>query len=238
MYTRLCKVGEPCIDYEDLQYVPDEYITPEVCIAAVKHNAKNIQHVPKHIRTSEMCIEAIKQDPRAIIYYISDTTKEMWIEAVSRLGELLENTPSKYKSKELCEVAVKNDPLALKWVDIHQTQEMCDSAVSRDSQAIVYAKDKFKTQAMCDNLELVDGIGKYIPSEFMTPELKKKLDDYYERNNYATIGPIKVFTEYCIQTSPCKYYIIKEDGASSIISEPKLHDLLEKHGVLDEWKKL
>jgi hypothetical protein len=50
----------------NLQFVPDRFITPELCLMAVQQNGMNLQFVPDRFITPELCETAVKQTPNAL----------------------------------------------------------------------------------------------------------------------------------------------------------------------------
>ena len=67
----------------NLETVPFESRTPELCLAAVKASGKNLKHVPNEFKNAELYMAAVKSN-----------------------GKNLKYIPEKYKNAELCLNAV------------------------------------------------------------------------------------------------------------------------------------
>ena len=212
----------------DINTMSKENITPELCWKSVKYDGAMIFYVPEEYLTQELLDEAvIVKPPSRGTYPIIYMTAEMCMPAVSRKGELLKYVPKQIHTPELCNAAIYNYPLAIQWAT--RTQELCENAVKLNPKAIVDVDLEFKTQEMCDNLELFEGVGNHIPLKFMTPELKKKIDDYYESKGYKTYGNIKIReSERYVDEYTANNSVILEDGSRVLKTSIQVHDLIDE----------
>ena len=89
----LTKVPEQLLTYElclaavkhsgrAIAYVPENFITKELCMEAVKEYGEALRHVPEDLKTLEMCIEAVKNDKGAFKFFVPDALKAKVKEAV------------------------------------------------------------------------------------------------------------------------------------------------------------
>ncbi len=88
----------------------------EIYAQAVIKNYKNLQHVPKNYQTEEMCIKAIEQNINAKKYARIDTPKIQ--ETIVSIDGLLLNELN-YVTIDVCKKAIKQNPEAIKFVPLH-----------------------------------------------------------------------------------------------------------------------
>lgn len=207
--------------------MPKDQITPELCWKSVKYDGAMIFYVPEEYLTQELLDEAVvtKYPPRGT-YPIVYMTAEMCMPAVSRKGELLKYVPQRIHTLELCKAAIANYPRAIQWAT--RTKELCENAVKANPMAIVDVDLEFKSQEMCDNLGLFEGVGIYIPPKYMIPELRKKIDDYYESNGYKTYGNIKILeSPHYVDEYTANNSVILEDGSREFKTARQVRDLID-----------
>jgi hypothetical protein len=128
-------------DGRDIEKVPYERRTPEICTAAVEQNGFALAYVPKHLKTHEMCMTAVKQIGFAIKYVPNAVlTAEMCMAAVKQNGYAFEYVSSwrgDMVDYELCYEAVSQSGILLAAVDFDQrTPELCTAAVKQNRKAI------------------------------------------------------------------------------------------------------
>jgi len=110
----------------DLEDVPHECTTAELCFAAVQENGEALQYVPEPLKTPELCLVAVRDYAMALEY-----------------------VPEKLKTSELCLVAVLDTGKALRFVpEALKTPELCLLAVQNDGDALQFVPEKFKTQGV------------------------------------------------------------------------------------------
>ena len=157
-----------------LSYVPEELITAEMCMEAVKSNEIALKYIPEEFRTPEIYMEAIKNSGKALIHVPEELiTPEMCMEAVRNDGYALSYVPEEIKTAEMCMEAVKSNGIALEYVpEEFKTPEVCMEAVRNDGYALSYVPEEIKTAEMC--IEAVKNSGtplKYVPEEMRTLDM-------------------------------------------------------------------
>ena len=80
-------------DPEVLEYVPDQFVTQEMCNEAAQSDPWVLEHVPDQYKTQKMCNEAVQSNP-----------------------EMLEHVSDQYKTQKMCNEAVQSDPWVLEHV--------------------------------------------------------------------------------------------------------------------------
>ena len=133
--------------------------TPEICLAAVKHNGNFLRYVKN--QTDEICLTAVKQVGNAL-KHVKNQTDEICMAAVNEYDHILHHG-KKYRfalkyvenqTDEICMAAVKQYGFSLKYVK-NQTDEICMAAVKRDGSALEYVKNQ--TDEMCLSAVKQDG---------------------------------------------------------------------------------
>jgi hypothetical protein len=141
----------------NIQYVRDEFITYEVCKAAIDDDNSALQYIKRKLLTEAE-------------YY------NLCLHAVGYNGWCMRYIPSDVQTQELCDVAVESICWALQYVrDEYKTYENCMSAVGRNGQILTHVPQGFIDMAMCvaaveSKYECLD----MIPQEFVTAELCHK----------------------------------------------------------------
>ena len=124
--------------------VPKEFLTSELCLAAVKSSGVALRFVPEEIRTVEICLAAIK-----------------------KCGWGLESTPEEIKTPELCLAAVtRSYSLNFKNVpEIFLKKEFCPKTIGFELNIKEFSnKDEIKKIFLTDQ-EL---LAKYSIEELLT----------------------------------------------------------------------
>ena len=139
-----------CKWLNDLQYIPKEYITKELCELAVQKNGLFLNCVPMKLRTQELCKLAVKENGAALGY-----------------------TPEELKTSELCEIAVQNNGSALRYVPKHLiTQELCELAIKENGEALYYVPKEYETKELYELAVKQNGdVLSDVPDELITLEL-------------------------------------------------------------------
>jgi hypothetical protein len=187
-----------CLWLNNLKYIPEKYLTQELCELAVKQdgltlndipeylktpeiyelavqqNGLSITYIPKELRTKELCELAVKQDGYALNYVPEKyLTQELCILSISHKKSHLISIPDKYKTKEIYELAVKQNGRALGDVpEEYKTKEMCKLAVKQNGLALLYIPKQMRTQELCELAVKQDGNAiRYTPKDLRTQEL-------------------------------------------------------------------
>ena len=117
---------------------PDEELTPENYMEAVRRHGWRLGEVPEEHRTRELCEAAMESWPDAIQFVPEKfRTRNHYEKAVNEEGLNLEFVPEEWKTPELCLAAVKNRGVALEYVpEKLKTEELCLAAVGRNLDAL------------------------------------------------------------------------------------------------------
>jgi Domain of unknown function (DUF4116) len=164
-----------------LEYVPEEYKTPEFYRFSVEQNGVTLYHVPEELRTPELCYLAVVQNGIALCSVPNKyKTPELYRLAIEKSGQALEYIPKDKRTLELCEIAVERDGLALKHMPetvsfskpCYKTLEIYRLAVEQHGCALKYVPDEHRTPELCSLAVLKDGWTLvYVPERHRTPEL-------------------------------------------------------------------
>lgn len=125
-----------------LRFLPEDKITQEVCIRALRIGTYYFDDIPEKCRTYEVyrCYITKKgSDLRKI-------PREYWTEdllysAVFYNSDVLQWIPPESQTEKICLTAVRHDGLSLKHV-ANQTKEICFEAVNKNRKALMYIEDK------------------------------------------------------------------------------------------------
>jgi hypothetical protein len=115
------------------------YLTPtsiREALEIVKISGYNLEFVPEEYRTREVCLAAIEEDSYSI-QYIENPTEEMCLAAVKIHGWALSYIEN--QTEEICLEAIKQDPYALRFVK-KQTPQLIQAAVLQNPKVIKYLK--------------------------------------------------------------------------------------------------
>ena len=137
-------------NYKLLILVPDNKITYEICIIAVKTNSYALKYIPKYnIMTDEQYYELYKevvtQDGLAL-KFVPENNKTLDIceKAVTQNGKALEFVPNEKKTFDICEIAVTKNGLALEFVpNEKKTFDICKKALAQNSVALKHIEILF-----------------------------------------------------------------------------------------------
>jgi hypothetical protein len=90
-------------------YVPDIIKTPEMCDKAVTATGENLQHVPKNKISQNLCETAVKNFGKSFAYVPKDLRNAaLCLAAVKVDGTNLQHVPDSLKTKKLCTEAQKH----------------------------------------------------------------------------------------------------------------------------------
>lgn len=120
------------LDGWNLAFMPSQYCTEEMCIAAVKNYGAAIEFVPKKFWTEELCLCALRND-------------------ASQFGIIL---LTEFATEQVCIAAIKKDPRL--YFDLHQSQRTRLTTI----EFLIRSKSKFFVHkygdelAPCDKLQI------------------------------------------------------------------------------------
>lgn len=226
----LDKIYEICIKHLEeypgaIEYVPEQYLTEELCIAALKgtqdldwDGEKIWEHIPMDKLTPRVC-EAAACYNRYALEHIPDSckTSKVYFEAVKSFGYLLKVVPIAFHSKEMYINSVSQNGGNLEYVPAEKrSEEICKAAFNAENSggaAVEFIPDKYLTEDMC--LSAVSSDGKLldvIPTHYKTVEVclsslkhsswvticgNSKADDMAFSNYVKKHIPAKIAEEVC-----------------------------------------
>lgn len=123
--------------YENLSRVPPKLITKEMCDVAFAQSPSAFMYIPDDFHTPEMELAAVTADA-GMLKYVNrrkpfDNFAQICAAAVKTHGSALCLVPKRFITLEMCETAIKSTPNA--FVNIpeeFQTEHICDIAVAKD----------------------------------------------------------------------------------------------------------
>jgi len=179
-------------DYFNMESIPEHCWTYEMHLERVKQFGTYLLETPKEFITPELCLEAVK--PNTTWRYMGDTdefgialkfvpeefvTEEMCLLAVQQCGYNLHWAPLKFRTKELCEIAlyhkfngfdaIPHKLLTEEWCydgvvnggkhfptvelsmipEEYRSERVCLEAAKHDISAIHNVPEKHKTKEFC-----------------------------------------------------------------------------------------
>ncbi len=137
-----------------IAYVRDEFITYELCKAAIANNEHSICSIKPHLLKKEE-------------YY------NLCLAAATENGWTMRDIPPNVQTQELCDAGIHSICWAIQFCrDEFKTYQNCLSAVSRNGATLEYVPRNFITKEMCEAAVLSrHPCLEYIPKEFLTKEL-------------------------------------------------------------------
>ncbi len=131
-----------------LHYVPEDFKTAEMCLAAVRSEGEALKYAPTGLKTAELCLEAVKSNAAALQYTPSDLkTGALYLAAVEADADALHNVPQGQRTAQMCLAAVQRNGGLLRYVpDALKTAELCVIAVKGNSDAIRFVPESLKKE--------------------------------------------------------------------------------------------
>ena len=156
----------------NLQDVPKEYITQEICEAAVEKNTYNLARVPEKFKTQEMCEAAVEQNEYCLDSVPENLISQKMVNKILEEGSYMTRyVPLKYFTPQITNEMIENRKFRFIRKEA-LTQEMCETAVKNHGPNFEYVPEEFKTQEMCETAVKNHGSNfKYVPEEFKTKKL-------------------------------------------------------------------
>jgi hypothetical protein len=172
-----------------LKYVPEEFKTPEVCLAAVGENLVRafrikpdspLRYVPEECKTPELCLLAVQQDGAALYFVPGNLrTPEICLAAVREDGEALEFVPGiRTTYRKRCPTG-RHYPIDPTRDDIKEgsaafaaLQECCLAAVQNKGRVLGMMPPELSTREICLAAVQSDYTAiKLVPNEFLTEDI-------------------------------------------------------------------
>ena len=157
-----------------LYSIPKEFKTLEIYEIAIANNGSSLQHISEECRTQGLCELAVKQNGLAL-YHVPDKykTKELCELAVSNNGNGIGDVPEELITEELCKIAVKQSGHALHCIpEKFITKEICEIAVKQYGEALRFIQKELRTKELCELAIKQNGKALVdVPIELRTEEL-------------------------------------------------------------------
>lgn len=161
-----------------IAYVRDEFITYELCEAAIEchdgsicsikphlltereyydlcmlsasKNGWNLRYIPAWIQTQELCDAAIESICWALQYVRNEfKTYENCYSAIRRNGQILQHVPQHFIDEAMCAAAAKSRYPCLNFIPReYLTREMCYDSVKGDGEAIKLVPEEFMSSEL------------------------------------------------------------------------------------------
>jgi len=160
-----------------LTYIPKGFITKEMAEKSVDVQPDKLHSVPEEYRTSELCLKAVKNCDNItnINRAIPKTsfTKEISNIMFQKDVESVEVIPKEFITKEMTDTSIKHKPsLIIAVPKEHITQKHCELAIDEKPYFIRYIPGNLLT---ADNIRRAlkgnEPIIEYIPTELLTDEV-------------------------------------------------------------------
>lgn len=137
-----------------LEYIPKEYRTYNVCMAAVMQQGDALVYVPEQHKSNDLCLAAMKQNNLALRFVPEKVideviNKEMCMEIVEQNGYGIYVIPQKFVTYEMCLTAIRQDPGAICNIPLeHKSYELCLEVVVQNGYQLKFIPHKFYTSEM------------------------------------------------------------------------------------------
>jgi len=210
-------------NYKLLILVPENKMTFEICMIAVKNNSSALKYIPKNniMKLSDyydICWEAVNKNG-LILEYVSEHMKGIYgihYQAVTNNGLALKFIPDKKKTFDICEIAITQNGLALKFTpDEKKTFNICEIAVTKNGLALEFVSIDNTTLEkyynICEIAVTQNGLAlEFVSIDNITLEKYYKLCEKAVKNDGMAIK----FISNIIFTSE-KYYKLCEEAVKN-----------------------
>ena len=141
---------------DNFKRIPAHLKTPDICLAAIKKQARAFDYMPKEALTSEIYLEAVKNDT---VGFEVGVFKKM---------------PDEFKTPEICLEVIKKTPEAIKNNIPKEliTEEICLEAVKKNGYMLEFVPEEFMTTPVCiAAINQTRNAHSYIPEHLWEGEL-------------------------------------------------------------------
>lgn len=112
-------------DPELLAIVPEQLITKELCLLAIKHSSFTIAYVPDSIYSDEFVTEAMIANHRILRFIDSALiTKQMYLKAIELNAKVLKFVPKELRTKRFLARAIKANNNAIKYMHHYRNLQL------------------------------------------------------------------------------------------------------------------
>jgi len=144
-------LNEPTEYGRALEFVPEEFITEELCLLSVRQNGWNLHHVPLKYRTKELCEIALNHQYCGYNDIPKEFLTEEWCYIAIKAGSKHNNfgpdglsiIPEEFRSERICLEAAKYDVRAIENIPWeYKTKELCLIAIKTMRAVVNDLKDQ------------------------------------------------------------------------------------------------
>ncbi len=149
----LCEAAIKCHSGSICSIKPHLLTEPEyydLCMLSVADNGWNLKFIPREVQTQELCDVAVKSACWSLQYVRDEfKTYDDCYSAASRNGQILQYVPANLIDKAMCVAAAKTRYPCLQFIPRHfLTREMCYDAVRGDGEAIKDVPEEFMSSEL------------------------------------------------------------------------------------------
>ena len=192
-------------------HIPEDIITPEFALKAVKANGLILEFLSPDLITEQIAIEAIKNNPTSIKYVPQNLITQAFYEQIIAFDKTcLKYIPKQFKTKEFFLKAVEYYPFSIKYIKKDELDyEICKCAVSKNWQVLRLIPEMFKADEICEiAFKANKRAAKYVSEKFKTPELCLLM--VKKNPEFILECPKDLMTEeFCIQCIEANWECIK-----------------------------
>lgn len=120
--------------YISIQGIDAGLMDDEMYMSACLINGDNLQYVPEDCKTEELCRATVKEHGSAILFVPEKLRQELYVLAI-KSGEGLSNIPKEDRTEKICAIAVETNPEMFKAVpEEFKSYSMCLKVVEQDAE--------------------------------------------------------------------------------------------------------
>lgn len=159
----------------NLYLVPEELISEEGYLVAVKSDPFFLKEIPNYAKTKRICMSAILQQASLVQFVPQDKpwSSDVWCTAIQQHGNYLQFVhPSLYEER-MAFAAIENDPASFRHVpNERKTEKLCLDAVTRDHTLLRFVPEELRTEAVWTAAILHDTtLLRSVPEDQLTDEM-------------------------------------------------------------------
>ena len=128
-----------------LKYIPDHFVTQEMCNEAVQSEPWALRFVPDQYKTQEMCNEAV-QSELLMLEFVPDQYKaqEMCNEAVQSEPEMLEDVPDQFVMlQEILYEEFIDDDVFITWYKGYKQRKAQKAQIKEELMPVAWHPDRW-----------------------------------------------------------------------------------------------
>lgn len=148
----------------ELRFIPEEFVTEEMCLESVKDSGFNLKDVPNKFKTKIVCVTAVGKQPSMLRYVpIKQKTWEICCMAVCASYDVMIYVPDEFKKKlgHIASIAHRKHVRTRGGVSYPQldqvpiwdmTQKICEYAVFYDRLSLKVVPMWYMSKKICDRV--------------------------------------------------------------------------------------